>query len=280
MMRLDAYVAQYWPEHSRSTWQKFIVAGYVLVNGVVETSGKRTLDEDDEVTVKIPDLTPEKEELPVVYEDDHVVVFNKPAGVLTHSKGAVNEEFTVADYMRPLQKDGDDTNRPGIVHRLDRDTSGIIIAAKDKETKGQLQKQFQERKAKKTYLAVVVGRPKLDEARLDLPIERNPKKPSQHRVGPNGKSAVTTYRVLASGNKYSVVELKPETGRTHQLRVHMTYIGTPIVGDRMYGSEKSPIGRLCLHARSLEITIPVSDRRTFEAVPPADLQAFIDEISA
>lgn len=279
-MRLDSYVAEYWPEYSRSTWQKFIASGYVTVNGVVETSAKYQLGEDDEVAVHVPDLTPVSEKFPIVHEDDHVVVFNKPAGVLTHAKGAVNEEFTIAEYMRPLQQDGDDTNRPGIVHRLDRDTSGIIIAAKNRETKGQLQKQFQDRKAKKTYLAVVVGRPKLDEARLDLPIERNPKKPSQHRVGANGKAAITTYKVLASNGKYSVIELKPETGRTHQLRVHLAYLGTPIVGDRLYGSEKSPIGRLCLHAQALEITIPVSQRRTFEAAPPDDLQAFIDEISA
>lgn len=279
-MRLDSYVAEYWPEHSRSTWQKFIAAGYVYVNGQVETSVKRTLDEDDEVSVHLPDLTPEAESLPIIHEDDHVVVFNKPAGILTHSKGAVNEEFTVAEYMRNLQKDPDETNRPGIVHRLDRDTSGVIICSKDAETKRLLQKQFQDRKAKKTYLAVVVGEPKLAEARLELPIERNPKKPAQHRVGANGKSAVTTYKVLASDGKHSVVELKPETGRTHQLRVHLAYIGTPIVGDRLYGSEKSPIGRLCLHAKELEITIPVSQRRTFEAAPPDDFQTFIDEISA
>lgn len=279
-MRLDSYVAEYWPEHSRSTWQKFIASGYVTINGVMEVSPKKLLGEDDEVAVNIPDLTPKATSIPIIHEDDHVVVFNKPAGVLTHSKGAVNEEFTVADYMRPLQTDADETNRPGIVHRLDRDTSGIIICAKDKVTKGQLQKQFQDRKAHKTYLAVVVGHPKLDEARLELPIERNPKKPSQHRVGPNGKSAVTTYKVLASNKRYSVVEMQPETGRTHQLRVHMAYIGTPIVGDRLYGSEKSPIGRLCLHAKALEITIPSSDRRTFEADVPDDFQQFIDTIDA
>lgn len=279
-MRLDSYVAEYWPEYSRSTWQKFIASGYVTVNGVMEVSPKYLLNEDDEVAVNVPDLKPASEKFPIIHEDDHVVVFNKPAGVLTHSKGEVNEEFTIAEYMRGLQKDGDDTNRPGIVHRLDRDTSGIIICAKDRETKGMLQKQFQDRRAKKTYLAVVVGRPKLDEAKLDLPIERNPKKPAMHRIGVNGKAAQTTYKVLASNSKYSVVELKPETGRTHQLRVHMAYVGTPIVGDRLYGSEKSPIGRLCLHAKALEITIPVSDRRTFEAPLPDDLQDFVNTIGS
>jgi 23S rRNA pseudouridine1911/1915/1917 synthase len=175
-------------------------------------------------------------------------------------------------------KEKDTTNRPGIVHRLDRDTSGILICAKDGETKGKLQKQFQDRKAHKTYLAVVQGTPKKTAATLDLPIERNPKKPSTHRVGVNGKAAVTRYEVVASDGKHSVVRLHPETGRTHQLRVHMAYIGTPIVGDRLYGSEKSPIDRLCLHAESLEITIPVSRRETFTAEPPADFKALMDSI--
>lgn len=278
-MRLDAYVAQYWPEHSRSVWQKYIAAGYVQVNGVVQTSPKVTLGEDDEVTTHVPDGPDfSQNTLPVVYEDDHVLVINKPTGVLTHAKGALAEEATVADFVRARMTEPDDTNRPGIVHRLDRDTSGILIAAKDSETKRKLQKQFQDRKAHKTYLAVLRGTPKQVAATLDLPIERNPKKPAEHRVGVNGKHAITRYDVLASDKLYSVVRLYPETGRTHQLRVHMAYIGTPIVGDRIYGSEKSPIGRLCLHAESLEITIPESRRETFRAEPPDDLKAFIDTI--
>ena len=246
-MRLDQYVAQFWPEYSRSVWQKYIAAGYVKVNGEVQLSAKYKLDEDDEVTVEIP-AEPDfsEHELPVIYEDDHVVVVNKPTGVLTHAKGEVVDEFTVADFVKARMTEPEDSNRPGIVHRLDRDTSGILIAAKDAETKGKLQKQFQDRKAHKTYLAVVKGTPKEHTATLDLPIERNPKKPSTHRIGVNGKSAITRYDVVASDGKYSVVRLKPETGRTHQLRVHMAYIGTPIVGDKLYGSEKSPINRLCL----------------------------------
>ena len=279
-MRLDQYVAQYWPEYSRSVWQKYIATGYVRVNDAIITSTKYELGEDDEVTVHIPEEPDySASELPIIYEDDHVLVLNKPAGVLTHAKGEVAEEFTVADFVRLRMTEKDTTNRPGIVHRLDRDTSGIIICAKDSETKGKLQKQFQDRKAHKTYLAIVRGTPKKLAATLDLPIERNPKKPSTHRVGVNGKSAVTRYEVLGTNGTYSVVRLHPETGRTHQLRVHMAYIGTPIVGDRLYGTEKSPINRLCLHAEQLEITIPTSRRETFVAAPPEDFQALMDRIN-
>jgi 23S rRNA pseudouridine1911/1915/1917 synthase len=279
-MRLDQYVAQYWPEYSRSVWQKYILAGYVHVNGVSQTSTKYTLGEDDEVTIHIPeDPDYSTSTLPIIYEDEHVIVINKPAGVLTHAKGEVSEEFTVADFVRPRMSEPDTTNRPGIVHRLDRDTSGLIICAKDASTKTLLQKQFQDRKAHKTYLAVVRGTPKQLSATLDLPIERNPKKPSTHRVGPNGKPAITRYEVVSSNKTFSVIRLYPETGRTHQLRVHLAYLGTPIVGDRLYGSEKSPINRLCLHAEALEITIPTSRRETFYAEPPADLKAFTERIN-
>src|SRR5690606_37565500 len=170
-------------------------------------------------------------ELPVVYEDEHVVVINKPAGVLTHAKGEVSEEFTVADFVITRMSNPESTNRPGIVHRLDRDTSGIMLCAKDVETKSQLQKQFQDRKAHKSYLAIVRGIPKQPAATIDLPIERNPKKPSTHRVVVNGKNALTRYEVVSSNKRFSVVRLFPTTGRTHQLRVHLAYIGTPIVGD-------------------------------------------------
>lgn len=279
-MRLDIYVAQFWPEYSRSTWQKYIGLGYVQVNGVVETSAKRQLDEDDEITVHLPVKTDHGDKmLPLIYEDDNVIVINKPAGVLTHSKGALNDEFTVADFIAPKIDFPDVTNRSGIVHRLDRDTSGVIICAKNPATLGILQKQFQDRKTKKTYLAIIYGKPKLVHGTLDLPIGRNPKKPSQHRVDANGKSAQTDFKVLASNQKYSVVELKPRTGRTHQLRVHMAHIGTPIVGDTFYGGPKSPLGRLCLHAKELEITIPVSRREVFEAKLPSEFEKLLEHIA-
>lgn len=279
-MRLDVYMAQFWPEYSRSVWQKYIEMGLVEVNGVVVTSVRHQLGEDDVVTVQtLPVASFEERTLPVVYEDEHVVVINKPAGVLTHAKGALTEEFSVAEFVRPRMSEPDETNRPGIVHRLDRATSGIIICAKDSATKRLLQKQFQDRKAHKTYIAVVKNTPKHAEAKIDLPIGRNPKKPNSFRVDAKGKPAVTMYRTLVSNGTYSVLELKPETGRTHQLRVHLAYIGCPIVGDALYGGGKSPIGRMCLHAQELEITIPVSRRETFVAPLPEDFEKFVEEIS-
>lgn len=279
-MRLDQYMAQYWPEYSRSSWQKFIERGLVSVNDQVCTSVRYELAEDDEVTHQtLPVASFESETLSIVYEDAHVVVVNKPSGVLTHAKGEIVEEFTVADFVRSKMTEVDDTNRPGIVHRLDRETSGVLIAARDGQTKHLLQKQFQDRKAHKMYLAVVRGIPKEPEAMIDLPIDRNPRKPSSFRVHAGGKSAQTYYKVIASRDGRSVIELRPITGRTHQLRVHLAYIGTPIIGDVLYGGGKSPIARLCLHAASLEITIPISDRRTFTADPPRDMQELIDAIT-
>lgn len=273
-MRLDAYLAQYWPEYSRATWQKYVKAGYVMVNGKVEKSVKRILSEDDEVKTNVPDLpNHDKESLPVIYKDKHVIVVNKPFGILTHSKGALHNEFTVADFFKKFSSYHTDTNRPGIIHRLDRDTSGIIIGALTDKAARILDQQFSKRKVHKTYIAVVDGQPKMDEAVIDLPIGRNPKKPSQFKVDPNGKSAKTTYRVLASNGRHSLVELQPYTGRTHQLRVHMSHIGTPIHGDKVYGKGAD---RLYLHATKLEITIPGepdNQRMLFTAAVPPEFAA-------
>lgn len=271
-MRLDAYVAQFWPEHSRSTWKKLIEAGSVSVNGKVETSAKRDLGEDDHVTVVQPKKTDfSASELPIVYEDEHVIVVNKPVGVLTHSKGELNDEFTVAEFVRPKTSYKQDSNRPGIIHRLDRATSGIIICAKDDETASMLQRQFTNRTLKKQYVAVLEGVPKVTEAVIDLPIGRNPNAPSTFRVDVNGKSAQTTYHVLKQTDSRALVDLRPKTGRTHQLRVHMAYIGTPILGDTVYGKKKAE--RMFLHAASLEVTLPGGKRETFEAPIPPEFEA-------
>ncbi len=168
-------------------------------------------------------------------------------------KGEYSPEMTLAHYGL-------------IVHRLDRDTSGVIILAKNEETQSKLRRQFQERKTHKTYYAVVSGQPKLDAARIDLPMMRDLKRPTTFRVDPNGKEAETFYKVLKTDGEHSLVELRPTTGRTHQLRVHMKYLGHPILGDPVYGEEKAD--RLCLHAGKLEITIPEGDRRVFEVPMP------------
>jgi 23S rRNA pseudouridine1911/1915/1917 synthase len=274
--RLDLELAERYPETSRSAWQKFIAAGYVNVNGETVTSQKLEVFETDSIEINIPAQNDYKENsLPIVYVDDNVIAINKPAGILSHAKGALTEEFTVADFFKRYSSYNSETNRPGIVHRLDRDTSGIMMGARNSETATMIQKQFADRKTKKTYLAIVVGQPKLDKANIDLPIERNPTAPSTFRVGSNGKSALTHYEVLATNDKYSLVKLQPKTGRTHQLRVHMKYINTPILGDRVYGKAAE---RLFLHAYSLEITIPISNRKTFFAPIPDEFLNYFSDI--
>lgn len=273
--RIDSYLARVAPEYSRSFWQKQTETGAVLVNGVAVKSSQK-VQAGDEITVttpQAPDFTDQT--LPVLYQDDDIVVVNKPSGVLTHAKGVISEEFTVAEFVRPLTTDGVDTNRPGIVHRLDRGTSGVIAAARTNEAKRWLQKQFATRKVKKTYIALVKGAPKEPNAILQLPIERNPKKPQTFRVGSNGKPAETAYETMATYEGYTLIKLMPHTGRTHQLRVHMHYLGCPIVGDELYGKAEPKLGRMFLHAASLELTTPSRERKIFEAPLPTDLENFL-----
>lgn len=276
-MRLDVYLATYFPEYSRAVWQKYILAGFIQVNGEVIVKVDHMLDEDDETTVDIPptvELT--AIDVPILYEDADVVVVNKPSGILTHAKGAASEEFTIADFMRTYVEDDMTSNRPGIVHRLDRDTSGVLICAKHAEAKRFLQKQFQDRKAKKTYFAITYGTPKNHEAIIRLPIGRNPKKPQTFSVHPSGKPAETSYQVISSSGTFSLIQLKPLTGRTHQLRVHLSYINCPIVGDTLYAHAKSQ-SRLMLHAAALEVTLPNRERMTFEAPVPEDFMNKLKE---
>lgn len=271
-IRLDVELATRFPETSRSTWQKHIKAGHVSVNGEVQLSPKHDIIAVDSIAVAIPDAIDfSKDELPILYLDDNVIVINKPIGVLSHSKGALNDEFTVADFFRRYSTYNSDTNRPGIIHRLDRDTSGVMIGARNAETATMLQKQFADRKTKKNYLAIVEGVPKALKAQIDLPIGRNPTAPSTFKVDVKGKAALTKYEVIAATDESALVKMYPRTGRTHQLRVHMKYINNPIVGDKVYGKAAD---RLYLHAASLEITIPVSDRHVFEAPIPKE---FIDK---
>jgi 23S rRNA pseudouridine1911/1915/1917 synthase len=272
--RLDLELAERYPEISRSTWQKHVKAGHVKVNGEVHLSPKFDITAADTIAIEMPDAVDfTGQELPIVYIDDNVIVINKPIGILSHAKGALNEEFTVGEFFRTYSSYHADTNRPGIVHRLDRDTSGIMIGARNEETATMLQKQFSDRRTKKIYTAILRGIPKVSTAKLDLPIGRNPSAPSTFRVDAKGKAALTVYEVIAEKDKETLVVLKPHTGRTHQLRVHMHYIGTPILGDKVYGKAAD---RLYLHASSLEITIPGGERKTFHAPIPKE---FVDHFS-
>ena len=274
--RLDIHLSTAFdPLISRSLWQKYIKAGYVSVNQRVVTTPKFEVDETDEIAIKLPEQEQSSAELPVLYEDADVIVVNKPSGLLTHAKGGLSTEPTVAEIIRPKTSFASGTDRPGIVHRLDRDTSGVLIIAKTADAAAHLQRQFAQRTTKKTYLAVTDGVPKLAAAKIDLPIGRNPSAPSTFRVDPNGKPAQTTYRVLTSTDNQALIELKPTTGRTHQLRVHMAYLNTPILGDRVYG--KPNASRLMLHAHQLEITLPSGERRTFEAAIPEEFFIYFPE---
>ncbi len=277
--RIDSYLARVEPDYSRSFWQKQTESGAVQINGAkVKPSHK--VQPGDVITANLPEVPDfSGQSLPVIYEDADVVVINKPAGMLTHAKGVVSEEFTVAEFVRPLTTDGTDTNRPGIVHRLDRGTSGVIATARTPEAKRWLQKQFAARKVKKTYIALVVGRPKQPAAVVQLPIERNPKKPQTFRVGASGKPAETAYETLHEYKGYTLLKLMPHTGRTHQLRVHLKYLGCPIVGDELYGKAAPGLGRIFLHAASLELTLPTRERKVFEATTPPELTAFLKTLS-
>lgn len=252
--RLDHLMMEIYKSYNRSTLQKFIESGYVTVGGEVAKKPNQKFEEGARINLVIPDKLKNADVKPeVIYEDKNVIVVNKPAGLLSEAKGEYCPERTLADFGL-------------ICHRLDRDTSGVMILAKTPEVQKFLKRQFQDRKVHKTYVAVVKGRPKLDEARVDLPMMRDKKRPTTFRVDASGKEAETFYKVLQSNGEYSLVELKPTTGRTHQLRVHMKYLGHPIVGDLVYGDGKGK--RLYLHAKELEITLPGGDRRVFEVKLP------------
>jgi 23S rRNA pseudouridine1911/1915/1917 synthase len=208
--------------------------------------------------------------LPIIYEDDDCIVIDKPLGVLSHSKGAFNPEATVASWLSQYLN-GISGERAGIVHRLDRLTSGVMVCAKNDRSQAWLQKQFSQRKTKKTYVAIVSGKLTEDVAVIDMPIERNPKKPQTFRVGINGKSAVTAYKLIKQTDRYTMLELKPTTGRTHQLRVHLKQLGHSIVGDPLYGGEKAE--RMFLHAFELELTLPNKQRKIFKSRLPKSFNA-------
>lgn len=276
--RLDVFLARTVPDYSRSWWQKQSHIGNVMIEGL-ERSPNYRLKIGEQLTILLPDLPDfSQNQLPILYEDDDVLVLNKPAGMLTHAKGALSDEFTVAEFVRPRTTDGLGSNRPGIVHRLDRGTSGIIIAAKHPEAKHWLQKQFSQRKVKKAYLALTQGHLQGPSAILNLPIERNPRKPQTFRVGPNGKPAETAYETVQTFAQHTLLRLRPLTGRTHQLRVHLAYLHHPIVGDEVYGSGDKQLRRFFLHAAELELTLPSRQRKIFTAPLPPELQDYLHEL--
>lgn len=255
-VRLDILMKEIYKSYNRSSLQKFIESGFVTVDGELVLKPNAKFVRGVKIDLKVPEIVKNADLKPeVIYEDENVIVVNKPSGLLSEAKGEYCPERTLADYGF-------------VAHRLDRDTSGVMILAKTEEVQKFLKKQFQNRKVHKKYYAVVSGTLKLNEARIDLPLVRDLKRPTTFRVDANGKESETFYKVLQSDGAHSLVELRPTTGRTHQLRVHMKYLGHPIIGDTVYDGEKAD--RLYLHAGSLEITLPGGIRKVFEVPMPEE----------
>lgn len=282
--RLDILATERFPDLTRSQIVKLIKNGEVNVDGQAVRVAKTLVSTDAEIAVNSSQPITDLPDIPVLFENKNVVVINKPAGILSHPKDGPNSGQTLVDFLE--QRIGPDllasefkTNRTGIVHRLDRGTSGVMIMAKTPEAASYLARQFAERKAKKTYLAVVHGQPKLPKAVIDVPIARSIKSPTTFLANANGKPAQTVYETLDSNGNFSLLCLKPKTGRTHQIRVHLVYVNTPIVGDFIY-NKKQIRERPFLHALELEITVPSDDgknvRQTFHAPLPDDMKEFLE----
>jgi 23S rRNA pseudouridine1911/1915/1917 synthase len=303
-LRLDRFLAARWPDYSRTLLAQLIKDGYVGIAGVPPAKVKPALklEQGWRITVQRPplielELEPEDIPLDVLYEDDAIIVINKPADLAVHPPRA-GRGGTLANallfHVRKLSRT--DPIRPGIVHRLDADTSGVIVCAKDESAHFKLAQQFEKRTVEKEYVAIVRGRMKEGAGVIDKPIGRHPDHYEMQRVHPQGKSAVTEWTVLETFKRFSVLRLRPRTGRTHQLRVHLAAINHPIVGDRLYsnkppltrseigGRELEPgepplIARQALHAARLTFDHPrTGERVTFEAPLPDDMARTLDAL--
>lgn len=270
--RLDVFITENSDLLNRSIAGKLCSQNKVKVNGEIRPS-KHRVRVGDEIAIDYQTggskISRQSKQIKIIFENDDVIVIDKPVGVLSHSKGGFNSEFTVEDFIKPKLSDIEGP-RAGIVHRLDRATSGVMICAKNEKSHKWLQKQFAERKTEKSYTAIVTGKPEPSEAVIDIAITRDPKSPKKFIASSIGKSAQTYYKVLKSNAKRSLLKLQPKTGRTHQLRVHMSYINHPIIGDDLYGKEHS--SRMLLHASELKITLPNFEKRTFTAKPPKEFE--------
>ncbi len=279
--RLDVFLAKVNPERSRAAWQRAIEEGLVTVNGMLPKAGTR-LAEGDEVEVTQPEERPSEpaENLPIlciVYEDPEAVVIDKQPGVVVHpSPGHLTGTLVDALVARyPEIRGVPSPGRPGIVHRLDKDTSGLMVVARTPRALTELQHQMKERTTEKRYLTLVEGGLADDRGLIDLPIERDLVRRQQMAVQLEGKSAKTYFQVLERLEGYTYLEAKPISGRTHQIRVHFSFIGHPVAGDRLYGSGRGPNGlrRQFLHAALLSFDSPLTrERLTFRSPLPGDLE--------
>ncbi len=285
--RLDAFLARRCRELSRSHARRLIDDGFVTVEARAARPSER-VTAGAQITVTIPPaeklaLIPQQIPLTIIYQDADLIVVDKPAGLTVHpapghpSGTLVNALLAICPDLRGIAG----TLRPGIVHRLDKDTSGLIVVAKNDRAQRSLSRQLKDREVHKTYLALVHGLPKPGEGLIEAPIGRHPKNRKKMAVVSGGREAITRYRVreeLASG-AYALLEVEPVTGRTHQIRVHMAALGHPIVGDTTYGRRSDVIGRQFLHSWRLAFTMPLGARTVeFESPLPPDLRRALDAL--
>jgi 23S rRNA pseudouridine1911/1915/1917 synthase len=288
--RLDIYLTTCLPEFSRSRLQGLIKDGFVRVDGAAATKPSRSLGLGAAVEVRIPLPTPSRlvgEAIPldILFENDDLLVVNKPAGMVVHpSPGheAGTLVHAVLGHVPGLEGIGGE-ERPGVVHRLDKDTSGLILLAKNERAHRWLQDQFRLRKVEKTYLALVDGAPPTPTGRVEAPVGRDSAHRKKMAILPPGKGreAASEYRTLERFKAHTLLEVHPLTGRTHQIRLHLAFLGCPIVGDRVYGRKKLSleISRHFLHAFRLRILLPgEKEPRTFEAQLPKALLEVIEEV--
>jgi 23S rRNA pseudouridine1911/1915/1917 synthase len=266
--RLDIWLTEQLPDFSRSRWQKLISQGQIRIHDRVCTDKKYRLKPGDRVCVSIPsptplNLIPESIPLNILYEDEHLIIVNKPAGMVVHPSAGHDTGTLVHALLAhsPLSSIGG-VQRPGIVHRLDKDTTGAIVVAKTDFAHQHLQQQLKDKTARREYLGVVYGTPKSDSGTIDLPVGRHPVDRQKNTILPierGGKSAVTHWQIEERLRSFSLLKFQLETGRTHQIRIHTTKMGHPIVGDPVYGTGRSIGVKLpgqALHAWRLELIHP------------------------
>lgn len=298
-VRLDKVLKVHYPDRSRGYLQKLFADGFVSVNGnKVKPSFQLKLG--DRVKVSFPppvdmDVPAVKMDLDIVYEDENVVVVNKPAGLVVHpGQGGTHMDDTLVNGLLAHCKDQlsgiNGVMRPGIVHRLDKDTSGLIIVAKNDEAHRFLAEQFHDRKVDKVYTALLIGHLKPMKGSIDAPIGRDPMHRKRMAVvdEKSGREAYTRYEVVEYVKEYSLVKAGLITGRMHQIRVHFASIGFPLAGDQLYGKpkvnstlkEQQGLERQFLHAGFMSLVLPgTTKKRTFECPLPDDLQSVLDELS-
>jgi 23S rRNA pseudouridine1911/1915/1917 synthase len=285
-VRLDKYVCQKLTELSRTRVQKLIAEGYITVNDQVAKAGLR-LNIGDRLRVIIPPappstLTPEAMPLNILYEDDDLLVVDKPAGLAVHPAPGHPSHTLVNALLShfPHLADISDSLRPGIVHRLDRDTSGVMLVAKNSLAQADLAEQFKARSVAKAYLVLVKGHLTPENGGIEAAIGRDPRNRKRMAVVAEGREARTEYRVVKYIGDYTLLEVMPETGRTHQIRVHLAAIGFPVVGDKVYGVKSPHLSRQFMHACRLGFKLPSSGEYVeFKSELPQDLVQALKDIA-